>query len=87
MEEILKTPTPTFPTLRSRRLRMTPNLRAMVRETEIYPTDFIYPLFVRHGSGIQREIVSMPGVYQWSVDRLPGEVESIAKLKIPAVIL
>jgi len=59
----------------------------MVRETELNPADFIYPLFVRHGWGIQKEISSMPGVYQWSVDLLPAEVETVAHLGIPAVIL
>jgi len=78
---------PTFPTSRPRRLRTTSRLRDMVRETVITPNDFIYPLFVRHGTGIQREIPSMPGQYQWSLDKLPGEVESIKNLGIPAVIL
>lgn len=76
-----------FPISRPRRLRLTPNLRAMLRETEINPADFIYPLFVRPGQGIQREISSMPGIYQWSVDRLPLEAEEIARLGIPSVIL
>lgn len=78
---------PSFPAARPRRLRLTPNLRAMVRETELNPRDFIYPLFVRHGKGIQKEIVSMPGIYQWSVDKLSNEVEEIAGLGIPSVIL
>ena len=51
---------------RPRRLRATPALRAMVRETELNARDFIYPLFVRHGTG-RSEIRSMPGVYQLSV--------------------
>jgi porphobilinogen synthase len=59
----------------------------MVRETVLTPDDFIYPLFIRHGVGIQQEIPSMPGQYQWSVDRLPTEAETIAELGIPAVIL
>jgi len=72
---------------RPRRLRLSAALRAMVRETEVNPGDFIYPLFVRPGKGIQAEVRSMPGVYQWSVDRLPYEVEAIAELGIAAVIL
>lgn len=76
-----------FPTVRSRRLRLSPQLRGMVRETVLTPADFIYPLFVRHGAGVQQEIKSMPGQFQWSVDRLPVEVEDIARLGIPAVIL
>ncbi len=78
---------PTFPTSRPRRLRHTPALRAMVRETELNPRDFIYPLFVRHGQGIRREVPSMPGVFQLSVDQLAAEAEEVASLGIPAVIL
>lgn len=80
-------PLPTFPISRPRRLRLTPNLRAMLRETELSPHDFVYPLFIRPGHGIQKEISSMPGIFQWSVDRLPAEVEDVARLGIPAVIL
>ena len=72
---------------RPRRLRQSAALRAMVRETDLNPKDFVYPLFVRQGQGVRREIRSMPGVYQWPVDLLVGEVETIAKLGIPAVIL
>ncbi len=78
---------PVFPTSRPRRLRHTPALRAMVRETELNPRDFIYPLFVRHGQGIRREVPSMPGVFQLSVDQLAAEAEEVASLGIPAVIL
>lgn len=80
-------PYPPFPVSRPRRLRQTPALRDMVRETLLTPKDFIYPLFTRHGKGIQDEIPSMPGQYQWSLDKLPLEAESIARLGIPAVIL
>jgi porphobilinogen synthase len=76
-----------YPAARPRRLRLTPALRQMVRETTLSPQDFIYPLFIRHGHDIQEEIGSMPGQYQWSVDRLPVEAEVIARLGIPAVIL
>jgi porphobilinogen synthase len=78
---------PPFPISRPHRLRLTPRLRDMVRETILTPDDFIYPLFIRHGTGIQQEIRSMPGQFQWSVDKLPAEVETIARLGIPAVIL
>jgi porphobilinogen synthase len=78
---------PKFPVSRPRRTRLSANLRAMLRETELNPGDLIYPLFVRPGENIQREIVSMPGVYQWSVDRLAAEAQEIAGLGIPAVIL
>jgi porphobilinogen synthase len=71
---------------RPRRLRTTPALRAMVRETELNARDFIYPLFVRHGAG-RSEIRSMPGVYQLSVDEAVREAESALKLGVPAVVL
>jgi len=71
---------------RPRRLRTTPALRAMVRETEINARDFIYPLFVRHGAG-RSEIRSMPGVYQLSVSEAVRETEAAAKSGVNAVIL
>src|SRR5687768_10194290 len=71
---------------RLRRLRTTSALRAMVRETELNGRDFIYPLFVRHGSG-RTEIRSMPGVYQLSVPEAIREVEAAARLGVNAVIL
>jgi porphobilinogen synthase len=71
---------------RPRRLRSTPALRAMVRETELNARDFIYPLFVRHGTG-RSEIKSMPGVCQLSVEDAVREAESAARLGVPAVIL
>jgi porphobilinogen synthase len=76
-----------FPTRRLRRNRRTPALRRMLRETALTVDDLIYPLFVVHGRDVQHEISSMPGVYQWSVDGLRGEVEAIARLGVPAVVL
>ncbi len=76
-----------FPNARPRRLRLSPGLRRMVRETELNVSDLIYPLFVRPGQGVRKEIASMPGVSQWSVDQLPFEVEAAASLGIPAIIL
>jgi porphobilinogen synthase len=72
---------------RLHRLRRTESLRRMMSETELNISDFIYPLFVVHGSNIRREIASMPGNFHWSLDKLATEAESIAKLGIPAVIL
>jgi porphobilinogen synthase len=71
---------------RPRRLRATPAIRAMVRETELNVRDFIYPLFVRHGIG-RSEIRSMPGVYQLSVEEAVRETEAAAKSGVNAVIL
>ncbi len=75
------------PVIRPRRLRLNPNLRRMVRETRLSPSDFIYPLFVRYGSDIQNPIKSMPGQFQYTVDRLKSEIQNIVGLDIPAVIL
>ena len=75
------------PVIRPRRLRLNANLRRMVQETTLSPADFIYPLFVRYGQDIQQPISSMPGQFQWSLDRLPEEIRRITALNIPAVIL
>ncbi|TET40145.1 MAG: porphobilinogen synthase [Dehalococcoidia bacterium] len=76
-----------FPQVRLHRLRRWEQLRKMIAETEINAGDFIYPLFVASGHGIKREIGSMPGIFQLSTDLLAKEVEEIARLGIPAVIL
>jgi porphobilinogen synthase len=73
--------------IRPRRLRLNPAIRRMMRETQLAVDDFIYPLFITHGNHVKNEIGSMPGVYQWSIDQLAREAESIAQLGIPAVIL
>jgi len=75
------------PIYRLRRLRATENIRRMVRETKLGIDDLIMPLFVRPGSGERREIVSMPGTFQMSVDQLVKESREICGLGIPAVIL
>jgi porphobilinogen synthase len=72
---------------RLRRTRMTPALRSMVRETELSKNDLIYPLFVCPGKKIRREVSSMPGVFQLSVDELVRECAEVQALGIPAVIL
>ena len=73
-------------TKRPRRLRATPALRAMVRETELSAHDFIYPLFVRHGHG-RNEIRSMPGLHQLSVEEAVREAEIAMKSGVNAIIL
>ncbi len=75
------------PTERPRRLRRTSGLRAMVAEHAVLVTDLIEPCFVVEGSGIKREIPSMPGVYWQSVDRLTEDAKAAAALGIPAIIL
>jgi porphobilinogen synthase len=59
----------------------------MVRETKLSPDDFIYPLFVAHGKGVRKEIGSMPGNYQQSIDNLVKDCEEVLSLGIPSVIL
>jgi porphobilinogen synthase len=71
---------------RPRRLRQTEALRSMVRETELNPRDFIYPLFIRHGEG-RTPIASMPGIAQLSVSEAVRETEKAVELGIPALIL
>ena len=80
-------PSPGFPTIRLRRLRHNPLLRRMVRETALSIDDLIYPLFVRPGRGVKKEIASMPGNYQLSVDRLVEEVGAAVELGVRAFIL
>ncbi|RCK71718.1 MAG: Porphobilinogen synthase [Ignavibacteriae bacterium] len=72
---------------RHRRTRMNPIIRSMVRETELSKNDFIYPLFVAPGNKYKKEVSSMPGVYQMSIDEIVKDCEEVIKLGIPAVIL
>jgi porphobilinogen synthase len=76
-----------FPYYRPRRLRTNETVRRMVRETTLSPDNFIYPLFVTHGKGVKKEIGSMPGNYQQSIDNLVKDCEETYALGIPAVIL
>ncbi len=76
-----------FPVHRMRRLRATPTLRRMVRQTHLSKDDLIQPLFVRPGQGIRHAIPSMPGQHQMSVDVLTETCVEVESLGIPAVIL
>jgi porphobilinogen synthase len=78
---------PEFPVYRPRRLRRNETLRAMVRETSLDVRDLIFPLFVEFGEGVKREVPSMPGVYNMSLDQLPAEIDELKALGVPAVIL
>lgn len=78
---------PGFPTVRARRLRRTPEIRQMVRETQLQPSDFVYPLFVVSGQGVRKEISALPGQYHWSVDQVVGEARSAFELGVRSVIL
>jgi porphobilinogen synthase len=75
-----------YPVMRLRRLRMTETLRDMIRETELSKSDFIYPLFVVPGTRVKKEVSSMPGVFQMSVDVIVRECVEVRSLGIPAVI-
>lgn len=72
---------------RFRRLRINPAIRQMVRETSVAASDFIYPLFIVEGKGVKKEISSMPGVFQMSLDEILKECEIVRNLGIKAVIL
>ena len=76
-----------FPIYRPRRLRESPLLRSMVRETALRVDDFVYPLFAVHGRGVREPIGSMPGQYRLSVDELLKECKDAASMGIPAVLL
>lgn len=76
-----------YPDYRPRRMRRTENLRRMVRETRLAPDDFVYPLFVVPGSGVAKPISSLPGQFNYSVDKCVDAALAAADLGIPAVIL
>lgn len=76
-----------FPYYRPRRLRANENLRRLVRETHLSVDDLIYPMFVVHGENTALEISSMPGCYQYSIDKLVIAAQELVSLGIPATIL
>jgi porphobilinogen synthase len=76
-----------FPATRLRRLRRSGALRSLTRETRLTPESFVYPLFVCPGEGVRREVRSMPGVYNLSVDQVVREAEEAHSLGVPALIL
>jgi len=78
---------PGFPIVRLRRLRRTPGLRSLARETRVSPEQLIPGFFVRKGSKVREEISSLPGVFRMSPDTALQEAEEILKLNVRAVIL
>ena len=72
---------------RTRRLRKTENIRRLVRENRLTVDDLIYPLFIEEGTNIETEIVSMPGIKRWSLDRISKELDEVVALDIAAVLL
>ena len=73
--------------IRPRRLRATPGVRRLARETRLTPDCLVAPLFVAEGQGVREEISSMPGQYRWSLDALVDEVRELADLGIPGIAL
>jgi len=76
-----------FPSYRARRMRAGETMRRMVRETTLSVDDFIYPMFVTHGKGVMKEVSSMPGCFQQSVDNIVKDCKEVKSLGIPAVLL
>ncbi|NOQ52730.1 MAG: porphobilinogen synthase [Desulfuromonadaceae bacterium] len=76
-----------FPAYRPRRLRRNENIRRMVRETHLHVEDLIYPMFSAFGENIKKEISSMPGIYQQSIENIVAEAKEVHELGIPAVVL
>src|SRR5277367_3056043 len=76
-----------FPVTRMRRLRRTEALRSLVRETRLEPAALIYPLFLCPGEGVRKEIGSMPGVFNLSIDEALKEAEEAAALGLGGLLL
>ena len=72
---------------RFRRLRSSDKMRSFVRENEVGVKDLIYPLFVIEGNNIKNPVDSMPGIYQYSIDRIDEELDKVDELSIPAVLI
>ena len=72
---------------RTRRLRVSENIRRLVRETKLSIDDFVYPIFVEEGTDVEKEIESMPGIKRYSIDRLSKELDEVVECNIPAVLL
>lgn len=72
---------------RFRRLRSTENLRSLVRETRVDKSSLIYPIFIAEGENIKNPVESMPGIYQWSLDRLDEELDRVRESGIGGVLL
>lgn len=72
---------------RMRRLRVNETMRSLVRETGIQKSDLVYPIFVIEGSGIQNPVDSMPGIYQYSIDRLDAELDRIWESGVRSILI
>lgn len=72
---------------RTRRLRMTRNMRSLVRETYLHPSDFVYPMFIVEGEDKKNPVDSMPGIYQYSIDRIDEELDRVWQSGVKSVLL
>ncbi len=77
----------TFPKIRLRRLRQSPELRKMLATPLPGPEKFIWPIFVRTGSNIKEPIESMPGQYRWSIDRIPEAVDNLLTQGVTSILI
>lgn len=75
------------PPFRARRLRGKELFRSMIKETELSVKDLIYPMFSAFGTNIKKEVSSMPGIFQQSIEHIVEEAKEVQQLGIPAVIL
>ena len=73
--------------VRMRRLRVNESMRRLVRETSVSVDDLVYPVFVAEGDNIKSPVESMPGIYQWSIDRFDEELDRIIESGIPAILI
>jgi porphobilinogen synthase len=78
---------PDFPVSRLRRMRKSPAIRDMFRETAVTKSDLIYPLFIVEGENLKKEISSMPGQFQLSVDNVIRECEELTELGLNSILL
>jgi porphobilinogen synthase len=76
-----------FPAQRLRRTRRTAALRGLVRETQLSPSEFVYPIFVTVGEDVRNPVSSMPGVFQFSINHAVAEAKRVHALGIPAILL
>ena len=72
---------------RTRRLRVSSGIRNLVRENEVNVNDLVYPIFIEEGENVKKEIVSMPGIFRFSIDQLKTELDEVVELGIQSVLL
>ena len=78
---------PCYPALRLRRTRVAAWSRALVAETNLSPSNLIWPLFVTEGQGLEEPVASLPGVSRWSLDGIAARAKEAVSLGIPCVAL